>query len=230
MKKFGILILSFLTIAIFQSCEKKSLLDTENPNGEEITLTETAIPIADRYFLNGAEVTKSDINFENDQLILLHGVMENKNDVMVFVTRSDFFNWADSKKDANINQLAQGIKNADAAREYAIKIGEDLNGEPSPAFLKYLEEKYGDDSKIGFGKLFQNFDRQGWSFLMGSIPIPRLKDEYNNATSSVEAIGRWYVLYDSTWWHGWLEAFGSTTMDWWNLTTANDKASSVWTI
>ena len=229
MKKFGILILSFLLIAAFQSCDKKSLFDTDNQNTEEITLTETAIPVADRYFLNGAEITKSDIDFENDQLILLHGVMPNKNDVMVFVTRTDFYSWADSKADTNIDQLAQGIKDADAAREYAIATGEDLNGDPSPAFLKYLEENYGDDSKIGLGQLYEGYGNGGsWSYLLGSIPIARFK--YPNQASCIEPFGRWYVLYDNTWWNGKLATFVGIGMSFDLPAGIDNKTESIWTI
>ncbi len=232
-KHFKTFVLFFISTILFISgCDKNEMVSAEDINLKECQneFSERLMQEEKIYNLNNSLVSREEINFENDELMLIHGVTKNKNEVLVFESRIDFYAWAGKQKNEFTQRLVKAVKDVDMARDYAEKLGEFERKETSQEFLTYLEDNFSDANRIGLGKLYEDFNRTGWSYLMGSLPIPRLSSKYNNAASSIEVYGRWYMLYERTYWRGYLEGYGYMGWTWWNLEKANNKTSSVWTI
>ena len=216
----------FFAAALFVlgGCEKNENLITKSVIIEETYGSEVI------YIMDNEIVSFENLDKKNDELMFIHGYTRNKNEILVFKSRNDFYLWAENSNQKSCSQLAEAIKNADEARSYAEKIGEFNKKQTSEDFLNYLKKNFSTHDKIGLGKLTEGYDLGGsWSYLLGSVPIARFK--YRNQASCIQPFLRWYVLYDNTYWRGWLDIFVGTGNEYFNLpASSNNKTESVWTI
>jgi hypothetical protein len=209
---------------VLGGCEKSEELITK----QEITKkTDNNKAI---YIVDNEVISIESLDKKNEEIMFIHGYAKNKNEILVFTSRDDFYCWAEKTNQKTCSQLVEAIKNADKARTYAEKIGEFNKEQTSADFLNYLEKNFSSQSKIGLGKLTEGYDLGGsWSYLLGSVPIARFK--YRNQASCIQPFLRWYVLYDKTYWRGWLDIFVGTGNEYFNLpASSNNKTESIWTI
>ncbi|RLD48697.1 MAG: hypothetical protein DRI94_12105 [Bacteroidetes bacterium] len=188
MKKSKILlVLLFGMFIVFSSCEKKSLIDTEN-NVLKNEIVKTDQIQEDNlknntYILNGKTIIENDIDYNNNNLRLVYGYGK---DVYVFYSDNDMYNWAIKIK--GLEKFAQSIKNIEKARINADKM--------SPKeFDKWLSNNYNTGQKSG-GVGYHGNNFRIPSFIL--LPVPRsmvaFKDD--DKLSSFKAFVNSYIFFN----------------------------------
>jgi hypothetical protein len=225
MKKIRIFIYSFLILAIFQSCEKKSFLDDgTNPFNQETSLNSMEDNFTGRYVLKGQFIDEKDIDYSQNNLTLVQGYDK---DIYVFYSDEDMYNWANSID--GLEDFAQSIKNIEMAKNYAIETGQYGLDEPSEEYLRYLEENFSAKEKSG-GLMYEKYSFEGWENFMFPFPKPSLKPQYDNGLSSFKTFINSYRLFDGKWWRGFSKVFITIVHNSWDTLPKDidDKTSSYW--
>ena len=220
----SIIILLTLTFVTLQSCEKKTLTDTENGIAKkEIVTADKKAETIENYIFKGKNISKNDIDFNSEHLTLIYGYDKN---IYVFYSDDELYKWAVSK---GLKKMAQSVLDIQKARKYAVETGEILKDKPSPEFEKYMNDNFSTGEKSG-GIMYQNFYFGGWSNYMFPVPKARLKSKYDNGLSSFKSFVNSYRLFDKKWWKGTSWVFITVVWNQWETLPADidDKTSSYW--